>query len=59
MVAVMDGYWRIEMPLDPASRALFEEIDRYGQDYVNALDVVKDRMKNRVLPLYRQAGTDS
>jgi hypothetical protein len=42
----VDGYWRIELPLDAGSRALFEEIDRFGQDYVNALDAVKDRMKN-------------
>jgi hypothetical protein len=41
----VDGYWRIELPLTPVARARFEEIDRFGQDYVNALDVVNRDMK--------------
>jgi hypothetical protein len=42
----VDGYWRIELPLDPGSRTIFDDLDRYGQGYANALDVVKNRMKS-------------
>jgi hypothetical protein len=39
------GSWRIDIPLDPVSRAHFDEIEEHGQGFVNALDVVKNRMK--------------
>jgi len=41
----VDGYWRIELPLDAGARAIFEDLDRFGQHYTNAIDVVKTRMK--------------
>jgi len=40
-----EDVWRIEIPLTPVDRALFDELDKNGQDYVNALDVVKNQMK--------------
>ena len=41
----VEGAWKIELPLDAAWRALFDDLDHNGQAYVNALDVVKERMK--------------
>lgn len=41
----VDGYWRIDLPLDVYTRKVLEDLDRFGQDYTNALDVVKTRMK--------------
>ena len=40
-----DDIWRIEIPLTPRHRAIFDELETNGQDYVNRLDVVKNRMK--------------
>lgn len=37
--------WKLAPPLTPAHRTNFDHIDKYGQDYVNALNVVKNRMK--------------
>lgn len=37
--------WKLALPLTPAARAKFELYDKYGQDYVNALNVVKNRLK--------------
>ncbi len=41
----VDGSWRIHLPLTPGARALFDDLDRYGQDFVNALDTVKNDVK--------------
>ena len=40
-----EDIWRIELPLTEVERAHFDWIERYGQDYVNRLDVVKNEMK--------------
>jgi hypothetical protein len=40
-----DDAWRIEFPLTDSDRAHFEMLEKYGQQYTNALDVVKNRMK--------------
>ncbi|MBI1917225.1 MAG: hypothetical protein HYS12_21175 [Planctomycetes bacterium] len=37
--------WKIVLALTPAVRLIFDDIDRNGQDYVNAINVVKNRMK--------------
>ena len=37
--------WKLVLPFTPVDRARFDHIDKYGQDYVNALNVVKNRMK--------------
>lgn len=37
--------WKVLWPFSAKARADFDHIDKYGQDYVNALNVVKGRMK--------------
>jgi hypothetical protein len=37
--------WKIALPLTQSVRLIFDDIDRYGQDYVNAINVVKNRMR--------------
>lgn len=40
-----DGIWRLDLPLTTDQRGLLDSIEKYAQDYVNALDSVKTRMK--------------
>src|SRR5262245_37570001 len=37
--------WKIVLLLTPAVRLIFDDIDKHGQDYVNALTVVRNRMR--------------
>ena len=37
--------WKIVQPLTPTDRDKFDSLDKHGQDYVNALNTVKQRMK--------------
>jgi hypothetical protein len=37
--------WKLVLPFEPKTRATFDVIEKHGQDYVNAINVVKNRMK--------------
>ena len=37
--------WKIVLPLTPTVRAIFDDIDKHGQDYVKAIEVVGRRMR--------------
>jgi hypothetical protein len=40
-----EDVWRLDIPLTPDWRAYLDGIEKYGQQYTNALDTVKTRMK--------------
>jgi hypothetical protein len=42
----VDGKWKLELPLDSVYKAHLDDLDRNGLEYANALESIKNQVKN-------------